>query len=155
MTATKVPSRKRRRLLDGVFVELSTPKGTVFSGRAAAVEFSPMNVVVRLESAAVSYFGVIASGELVLRIGREFRFFAFFRATASVLRRRLTIVAEVIEPITAPFRNCGNPMCDSGEIAWRKRNALRRKRLSAQSLRRHRVTVGGAVNSANGLSKKA
>jgi len=155
MTSTKVQPRKRRRLPDGVFVELSTPKGMVFSGRAAAVEFSPMNVVVRLESAAVSYFGVIASGELVLRIGREFRFFAFFRATASVLRRHLTIVAEVIEPITAPFRNCGNPMCDSGEIAWRKRNALRRKRLSAQSTRRRDAAVNGAVSSANGSRKKA
>jgi len=130
MTAKKIQSPTRRRALDGILVELSTPKGKVFSGRAAAVEFSPMNVVVRLESAAAWYFGVIGSGELVLRIGKEFRFFAFFRATASILRRHLTIVAEVIEPITAPFRNCGNPMCDSGEIAWRKRNALRGRRLA-------------------------
>jgi len=127
VTAIKVQSGRRRRLPNDVFVELSTPQGIVFSGRAAAVEFSPMNVVVRIESKEVSYFGVIASGEVVLRIGTEFRFFAFFRATASILRRRLTIVAEVIEPITAPFRNCGNPLCDSGEIAWRRRNTLPRK----------------------------
>jgi len=133
MPPPKIPSRKRRRLLNDVFVELSTPKGKVFSGHAAAVEFSPMNVVVRIEPAAVSYFAVIPSGELTLRIGNDFRFFAFFRATASILRGRLTIVAEVIEPITAPFRNCGNPSCDSGEIAWRKRNMVRRKSLSAHA----------------------
>src|SRR6266705_697913 len=60
----------------GVFVELMTPKGKVFSGRAAAVRFSPANTVVQLEPGAVSYFGLINSGGLVLRTGNRFQFFA-------------------------------------------------------------------------------
>jgi len=101
---------------NGVFVELMTPKGKVFSGRAAAVRFSPANTVVQLEPGAASYFGVINSGELVLRTGNRFRFFALFRASASIVDRRLTVLAETITPVTAPFENCGNPTCDCGDV---------------------------------------
>jgi hypothetical protein len=52
-----------------------------------------------------------------VRIRSEFLFFALFRATASLRRGRLTVVAEIAEPLTASFRNCGNPMCDCLERA--------------------------------------
>ena len=92
-----------------VFVDLMTPKRKVFSGRAAAVRFSPANTVVQLEPGAVSYFGLINSGELVLRTGNR------FRGSASIVDRRLTVLAETIKPVTAPFENCGNPTCDCGD----------------------------------------
>jgi len=98
-----------------VFVDLMTPKRKVFSGRAAAVRFSPANTVVQLEPGAVSYFGLINSGELVLRTGNRFRFFELFRGSASIVHRRLTVLAETITPVTAPFENCGNPTCDCGD----------------------------------------
>ena len=107
---------KAVRRANGVFVELMTPKGKVFSGRAAAVRFSPANTVVQLEPEAVSYFGLINSGELVLRTGNKFHFFALFRGSASIVDRRLTVLAETITPVTAPFENCGNPTCDCGDV---------------------------------------
>lgn len=119
MSPTRKKSRapKPTRLAEDVFVELVTPKGKVFSGRANAVEFSPANAVIQLEPGAVSYFASISAGELIVRIRSEFLFFALFRATASLQRGRLTVVAEIAEPLTASFRNCGNPMCDCLERA--------------------------------------
>jgi ATP synthase, Delta/Epsilon chain, beta-sandwich domain len=100
---------------NGVFVDLMTPKGKVFSGRAAAVRFSPAHTVVQFEPGAVSYFGLINSGELVLRTGNKFQFFAILRGSASIRGRRLTVLAETITPVTAPFENCGNLTCDCGD----------------------------------------
>ena len=116
---------------NGVFVELMTPKGKVFSGRAAAVRFSPANTVVQLEPGAVSYFGLINSGELVLRTGNRFRFFVLFRGSASIVDRRLTVLAETITPITAPFENCGNPTCDCGDTILDHPGAIPRSNVSS------------------------
>ena len=124
------------RLSNGVFVELMTPKGKVFSGRATAVRFSPTNTVVQLEPGAVSYFGLINSGELVLRIGHKFQFFALFRGSASLREHRLTVLAETITPMTAPFENCGNPTCDCGDMILDRSNAI--PRLSVSSIFRPR-----------------
>jgi hypothetical protein len=120
----KRPTRKLARLSNNVFVELMTPKGKVFSGCAAAVRFSPANVVVELEPGAVSYFGLINFGELALRIGSEFHFFALLRATASIVERRLIVLAESITSITAPFENCGNPTCDCADVILDHPNAI-------------------------------
>ncbi len=116
---------------NGVFVELMTPKGKVFSGRAAAVRFSPANTVVQLEPGAVSYFGLINSGELVLRTGNRFRFFVLFRGSASIVDRRLTVLAETITPVTAPFENCGNPICDCGASILDHPDAIPRSNVSS------------------------
>ncbi len=115
----------------GVFVELMTPKGKVFSGRAAAVRFSPANTVVQLEPGAVSYFGLINSGELVLRTGNRFRFFALFRGSASIVDRRVTVLAETITRVTAPFENCGNPTCDCGDVILDHAGAIPRSNVSS------------------------
>ncbi len=116
---------------NGVFVDLVTPKGKVFSGRAAAVRFSPANAVVQLEPGAVSYFGLINSGELVLRTGNRFRFFELFRGSASIVHRRLTVLAETITPVTAPFENCGNPTCDCGDTILDHPGAIPRSNVSS------------------------
>src|SRR6266581_3710215 len=122
---------KSVRSSNNVFVELVTPKGKVFSGRAAAVRFSPANAVVQLEPGAVSYFGLINSGELVLRTGNRFRFFELFRGSASIVHRRLTVLAETITPVTAPFENCGNPTCDCGDTILDQPGAIPRSNVSS------------------------
>ncbi len=122
---------KAVRRATGVFVELMTPKGKVFSGRAAAVRFSPANTVVQLEPEAVSYFGLINSGELVLRTGNKFHFFALFRGSASIVDRRLTVLAETITPVTAPFENCGNPTCDCSDVILDHPSAIPRSNVSS------------------------
>lgn len=124
------------RSSNDVFVELMTPKGKVFSGHATAVRFSPANTVVQLEPGAVSYFGLINSGELVLRIGNKFHFFTLFRGSASIRERRLTVLAETITPMTAPFENCGNPTCDCGDTILDRPKAI--PRLSVSSIFRPR-----------------
>ncbi len=130
---------------NGVFVELMTPKGKVFSGRAAAVRFSPANTVVQLEPGAVSYFGLIDSGELVLRTSNRFRFFALFRGSASIVDRRLTVLAETITPITAPFENCGNPTCDCGDTILDHPGAISRSNVSSIFRPRHERQKGSSA----------
>ena len=127
----KTVTSKAIRPSNGFFVELITPKGKVFSGRAAAVRFSPANTVVQLEPGAVSYFGLINSGELVLRIGSKFQFFALFRGSASIREHRLTVLAETITPVTASFENCGNPACDCGDVILDHANAISRSNVSS------------------------
>ncbi len=128
--------RKAPRSLNNVFVELMTPRRKVFSGRVAAVEFSPANAVIQLEPDAVSYFGLINCGELALRVGIRFRCFALFRAAASIRERHLTIIAEAIEPIAVPVPHCGNPLCDCGERMFGRPNGALGPTLSAISRRR-------------------
>ena len=122
---------KAVRRSNSVLVELMTPKGKVFSGRAAAVRFSPANAVVQLESGAASFIGLINSGELVLRIGNKFQFFSVLRGSASIREGRLTVLAETITPVTAPFENCGNPTCDCSEIILDHPNAIPRSNVSS------------------------
>lgn len=101
-----------------ILVELTTPKGRVFSGKASAVEFSLVKGVVQMEPGNVSYFGLIDAGEITLRIGSKYRYFTLVHASASAHERQLTILAEIIHPTIAPIRNCANPdcTCESGEV---------------------------------------
>ena len=128
---SKMAARKAIRQSNGVFVELVTPKGKVFSGRAAAVRFSLTNAVVQLEPGAVGYFGLINSGEVVLRTGNKFQFFALTRGNASVRGRRLTVLAKTITLVTAPFENCGNPTCDCDDIILDAPNAIPHSKISS------------------------
>ena len=128
---SKTAARKAIRPSNGVFVDLMTPKGKVFSGRAAAVRFSLTNTVVQLEPGAVSYFGLINSGEVVLRTGNKFKFFALSRGSASIRGRRLTVLAKTITLVTAPFENCGNPTCDCDDIILDDPNAIPPSKVSS------------------------
>ena len=98
-------SRNKPRSSHNFFVKLMTPKGKVFSGGVSAAEFTWPNGVLQLEPGDVSYFGAVNSGELLLRIGKRFRFFTIVHAAASLEKRRLTIIAEIIQPTAAPREN--------------------------------------------------
>jgi hypothetical protein len=94
-----------------IFVELATPQGKVFSGKVSAAEFSPANGVIQFEPDNATYFGLVNSADLALRIRNKFHFFTLLHASASIRVRRVSIIAEVIRPTTASLRNCGNPLC--------------------------------------------
>ncbi len=104
-------SRVKRSPSHNYFVKLMTPEGKVFSGEVTAAEFTSPNGVLQLEPGNVSYFGAVNTGELSLRIGKRWRFFAVVHAAASFEKRRLTIVAEIIQPTTEPIGNSSNPSC--------------------------------------------
>lgn len=140
----KTATSKAVHTSNGFLVDLITPKGKIFSGRAAAVRFSPTNTVVQLEPGAVSYFGLINSGELVLRIGAKFQFFTLSRGSASIRDRRLTVLAETITPVTAPFENCGNPTCECDYTILEHANAIPRSNISPISRPRHRSEPGSS-----------
>lgn len=98
-----------------IFVELATPRGRVFFGTASAVEFSPANGVVQMERGTTTYFTPIDAGEITLRLGKRFRFFTISHGSVSMQQRRLTVIAEIIQPIAAPVRNCANRDCTCGD----------------------------------------
>lgn len=101
----------KRRPSHNFFVKLMTPEGKVFSGGVTAAEFTWPSGVLQLEPGNISYFGAVNSGELSLRIGRRCSFFTVVHAAASFEKRRLTIVAETIQPIAEPVCNSSNPSC--------------------------------------------
>ena len=83
-------------------VELTTHEGVVFSGMANSAELSHASGTVQIEPDGTDYFGCIEAGEITLRIGNDFRFFSVREATASVEARRLTVIAEVMQPAVRP-----------------------------------------------------
>ena len=112
--AKRAAANKEQDGAHAAFVELITAQQKVFSGRVAAVKFSPVNAVVEIQPSGVSYFGQIGFGELTVRIGTRFEFFTIIRGTASVGNGQLTVGAETIERVASSPRNCGNPMCNCG-----------------------------------------
>jgi hypothetical protein len=68
-----------------------------------------------MEPNMTAYFGLVPSAEVTLRIGKHFRFFAALNASASIADHRLSVIAEVIQPTTAPVRNCANRECICGD----------------------------------------
>jgi hypothetical protein len=99
------PRPRYSRLSQDILVELATTKGTVFSGTVSAVEFSPSKNLVQLEPNKVAYIGVIDSGELAVRIGKHYRFFRLVNASASFHGRRITVIAETIQPTATSVRD--------------------------------------------------
>lgn len=98
----------------GAFVELRTAQQKVFSGPVEAVKFSPVNAVIEIQPGGLCYFAQVVFGELALRIGKRFHFFAVIRAAACMRQQHLTIIAERIERLPSTGRNCGNPLCNCG-----------------------------------------
>lgn len=96
----------------GAFVELRTAQQKVFCGPVEAVKFSPVNAVIDIQPGNLSYFGQVVFGELAMRVGKRFHFFAVIRAAASMRKQHLTIIAERIERLPSTVRNCGNPLCN-------------------------------------------
>ena len=107
---------KTDRKSDQIFVELTTPRGRIFSGEVSAVEFSPTNGMVQMERGKVAYFSLFDAGEIIVRSKKRSRCFVALRGSASVQVDRLSVIAEVIEAASLPVRNCANAECRCGDI---------------------------------------
>jgi hypothetical protein len=81
-----------------ILVDLGTPQGSVFSGRASMVEFRSGASVVQLFPKPPAALGTIQDGEIVLRVGAEFRRFRLTQAAAGFENGRLTVMAVAIQP---------------------------------------------------------
>lgn len=89
------------RKLKNVMVELSTPKGSVFSGQAGGVEIRTTDGVIAINPQEESYLNLTQTTEIRLRIGTEFVSFVLRNAAASLREGQLTVLAEEIEPMPA------------------------------------------------------
>ena len=95
----------------GVVVQLATPRGSIFRGRVSAAEFAPASGVVQLQAEGVTYFSLVQTAEVALRIGKRMRYFLAVNASVGIEDGRLTVVAEVIQRSLPPVMNCANPDC--------------------------------------------
>jgi len=84
-----------------VAVELNTPKGGIFFGRAASVELRTTDGVIAIIPQEESYLNLTQTTEITLRVGTEFLSFVLKNAAASLRDGRLTVLAEEIEPMSA------------------------------------------------------
>ena len=89
------------RKLKNVMVELSTPKGSVFSGRAGSVELRTTDGVIAINPQEESYLNLTETTQITLRIGTEFLSFVLKNAAASLRDGQLTVLAEEAEPTSA------------------------------------------------------
>jgi F0F1-type ATP synthase epsilon subunit len=87
--------------LKSVLVELSTPKGSVFSGRAGGVEMRTTDGVIAINPREESYLNLTQTTEITLRVGTEFLSFLLKNAAASLRDGCLTVLAEEIQPMPA------------------------------------------------------
>lgn len=67
-----------------------------------------------MEPSMTTYFSLVQSADVTLRIGKRFRFFAALNASVSIDDHRFTVMAEVIQPTMPPVRNCANRDCNCG-----------------------------------------
>ncbi len=89
------------RKLTTVMVELNTPKGSVFSGRAGGVELRTTDGVIAINPQEESYLNLTQTTQITLRVGTEFLSFVLKNAAASLRDGCLTVLAEEIEPVPA------------------------------------------------------
>ncbi len=89
------------RKLKTVMVELSTPKGSVFSGLAGGVELLTTDGVIAINPQEESYLNLTGTTQITLRVGTEFLSFVLKNAAASLRDGCLTVVAEEVEPMPA------------------------------------------------------
>ena len=89
------------RNLKTLSVELRTPKGSVFSGQAGAVELRTTDGVIAISPQEESYLNLTQTTQITLRVGAEFRSFVLKNAAASLRDGLLTVLAETIQPMPA------------------------------------------------------
>ena len=82
-------------------VELNTPKGSVFSGKAGLVELRTTDGVIAISPQEESYFNLTQTTQITLRVGTEFLGFVLRNAAASLRNGLLTVIAEDIQPMPA------------------------------------------------------
>jgi hypothetical protein len=87
------------RKLKSVMVELSTPKGSVFSGQAGGVELRTTDSVIAINPQEESYLNLTQTTQITLRVGTECLSFMLKNAAASLRDGRLTVIAEEISPL--------------------------------------------------------
>lgn len=111
MPATTQPRTHHR---SQIAVELATPRGNVFVGKATTVEISPATGTMQMETGRTTYFGLVAAAQVTLRLGKQHRHFTATHAAISIQDRRVTVVAEDIRETSPLPANCANPVCRCG-----------------------------------------
>ena len=89
------------RNLKTVMVALNTPRGSVFSGHADAVEMRTTDGVIAIDPREESYLNLTQTTHITLRVGTEFLGFVLKNAAASLRSGVLTVLAEDIQPMPA------------------------------------------------------
>jgi len=80
-------------------VELTTPKGSVFSGQAGGVEMRTTDGAIAINPQDESYLNLTEPTQITLRVGAEFLTFALENAAASLREGRLTVLVETIRQV--------------------------------------------------------
>jgi F0F1-type ATP synthase epsilon subunit len=86
-------------------VELTTPRGRVFSGVASSIELRTAGGLIAITPFEKSYLSMLHTTEIRLRIGSEFRAFVLENANASLSDGLLTVLAEKIRSAQTPVPN--------------------------------------------------
>ena len=89
------------RDLKTLMVELNTPKGSVFSGRAGGVELRTTDGVIAISPQEESYLNLTETTQITLRVGAGFLSFVLKNAAVSLRSGLLTVLAEEIQPMPA------------------------------------------------------
>ena len=97
------------RKLKNVMVELNTPRGTVFAGRASGVELRTTDGVIAINPREESYLNLTQTTEITLRCGAEFQSFVLRNATAGLRDGKLTVLAETIRPAETAAPETSDP----------------------------------------------
>lgn len=79
-----------------VRVELSTPRGSVFSGQSDSVELRTSDGAIAITPRDETYLNLTRTTEITLRVGTDFIRFMLRNAAASLREGRLTLLAEEI-----------------------------------------------------------
>jgi hypothetical protein len=82
-----------------LIVELSTPRGTVFIGETSSVELKTGDGSVLMLPPGNTVISMTGSSTIVLRCGSNLKRFLLENATLGLRGGRLTILAEVIQPV--------------------------------------------------------
>lgn len=90
-------------------VELTTPRGRVFSGVASSIELRTVEGVIAITPWEKSYLSLVHTTEITVRIGNEFHTFIMENATASLSEGRLTVLAEEIRPAATAVTETSDP----------------------------------------------
>jgi F0F1-type ATP synthase epsilon subunit len=85
------------RKVKTVMVELSTPRGSIFSGSAGGVELRITDGSITINPRDEGYLNVTHITELTLRVGTEFVHYVLKNGAASFRKGRLTVLAEEIQ----------------------------------------------------------
>jgi F0F1-type ATP synthase epsilon subunit len=87
------------RKLKNVAVELSTPRGSVFSGLVEDVTLRTSDGLIAINPVEEAYLSLTNISQITLRVGSDFTSFALENAAASLRAGQLTVLAEQIRRV--------------------------------------------------------